>query len=38
MDKGYYFSDIRELVDDYGYNAHTKSRGEENIGKQMCRL
>ena len=31
MDKGYDFTDIRKLVEDYGYTTHIKSRGEENI-------
>jgi putative transposase len=31
MDKGYDYSDIRELVKNYGYTAHIQSRGEENI-------
>ncbi len=31
MDKGYDFPDVRELVIEYGYTAHIKSRGEENI-------
>ena len=31
MDKGYDFTDIRKLVEDYGYTAHIKSCGEENI-------
>jgi len=31
MDKGYDFPDIRQLVKEYGYTAHIKSRGEENI-------
>jgi putative transposase len=31
MDKRYDYPDIRELVKDYGYIAHIKSRGEENI-------
>ena len=31
MDKGYYFPDIRKLVEEYGYTTHIKSRGEENI-------
>jgi len=31
MDKGYDYPDIRELVKDYGYTAHIKSRGEEKI-------
>jgi putative transposase len=35
MDKGYDFSDIRELVEEYGYTAHIKRRGEENIKIQI---
>jgi transposase len=31
MDKGYDFPDIRKLVEEYGYTAHIKSRGKENI-------
>jgi transposase len=31
MDKGYDFPDIRKLVEEYGYTAHIKSRGEKNI-------
>jgi putative transposase len=31
MDKGYDFPDIRKLVEDYGFTAHIRSRGEENI-------
>ena len=31
MDKGYDFSDIRELAKEYGYTAHIKIHGEENI-------
>ena len=31
MDKGYDFLDIRGLVDNYGYTAHIRKRGEENI-------
>jgi len=31
MDKGYDYPDIRELVKEYGYTAHIRSRGEENI-------
>ena len=38
MDKGYGFSDIRELVKEYGYTAHIRSRGEENNGKKDSRL
>ena len=35
MDKGYDFIDIRKLVEEYGYIAHIKSRGEENIRRDM---
>jgi putative transposase len=31
MDKGYDYFDIRELVNNYVYTAHIRSRGEENI-------
>jgi len=31
MDKGYDFPEIKELVKEYGYTAHIKSHGEENI-------
>jgi putative transposase len=31
MNKGYDYPDIRELVKNYGYTAHIRSRGEENI-------
>ena len=31
MDKGDDYSDIRELVKNYGYTAHIRSRGDENI-------
>ena len=31
MDKGYDYPDIRELVEEYGYTAHIRRRGEENI-------
>jgi len=31
MDKAYDFPDIRELVDNYGYTAHIRRRGEEII-------
>lgn len=31
MDKRYDFPDIRQLVKEYGYTAHIKSRGEEKI-------
>ena len=30
MDKGYDYPDIRELVKDYDYTAHIRSRGEES--------
>jgi transposase len=29
MDKGYDYIDIRELIKDWGYTAHIKSRGQE---------
>jgi transposase len=29
LDKGYDYVDIRELIDDWGYTAHIKSRGQE---------
>jgi putative transposase len=29
MDKGYDFPDIRKLVEDFGFTAHIRSRGEE---------
>ena len=35
MDKGYDFPDIRQLVKEYGYTAHIKSRGEEKIRIQI---
>ena len=38
MDKGYDFPNIRELVEDYGYTAHIRSRGEENNEKKDSRL
>jgi putative transposase len=31
MDKRYDFPDIRELVKEYGYTTHIRSRGEDNI-------
>jgi putative transposase len=34
MDKGCDFPDIRELVEEYGYTAHIRSRGDENIKKR----
>jgi putative transposase len=38
MDKGYDFPDIRELVEEYGYTAHIRSRGEENIEKKRYQI
>ena len=35
MDKGYDFTDIRKLVEEYGYTAYIKSRGEENIRRDI---
>jgi len=35
MDKGYDFPDIRELVGNYGYTAHIRKRGEENIKRDI---
>jgi transposase len=29
LDKGYDYVDIRELIDNWGYTAHIKSRGQE---------
>lgn len=29
MDKGYDYNDVRELVEEWGYTAHIKARGEE---------
>src|SRR5574337_293317 len=34
MDKGYDYPDTRELVEEYGYTAHIRSRGEENKEKK----
>jgi transposase len=34
MDKGYDYPDIRELVNDWGYTAHIKARGEEATEKR----
>lgn len=33
-DKGYDYPDVRELVDDWGYTAHIKSRGEEEAERK----
>ena len=35
MDKGYDFTNIRKLVEEYGYTAHIKSREEENIRRDI---
>jgi putative transposase len=35
MDKGYDYPDIRELVKNYGYTAHIRSREEENVKKEI---
>ena len=35
MDKGYDFTDIRKLVEEYGYTVHIKSRGEENMRRDI---
>ena len=29
MDKGYDYTEVRELLDEFGYTAHIRSRGEE---------
>lgn len=34
MDKGYDYPDIRELVSEWGYTSHIKTRGEEIKEKQ----
>lgn len=34
MDKGYDFPDIKELVEEYGYTAHIRTRGEEKKEKK----
>ena len=34
MDKGYDYIDIRELIKDWGYTAHIKSRGQEETERQ----
>ncbi len=33
LDKGYDYPTVRELVDDWGYTAHIRSRGEEKEAK-----
>jgi putative transposase len=34
MDKGYDYPDVRQLVQDWGYTAHIKSRGQEESERQ----
>ena len=34
MDKGYDYVDVRELIADWGYTAHIKTRGEERSEKK----
>ena len=34
MDKGYDYPDVRQTVDDFGYTAHIKTRGEEEQERQ----
>lgn len=34
MDKGYDYKDVRDTVDEYGYTAHIKSRGEEETERK----
>ena len=34
LDKGYDYVDIRQLVDEWGYTAHIKTRGEEAEAKR----
>ncbi len=38
MDKGYDYPDIKELVEEYGYTAHIRSRGEENNEKSKYQV
>jgi putative transposase len=38
MDKGYDYPDIKELVEEYGYTAHIRSRGEENTEKSKYQV
>ena len=38
MDKGYDYPDIKELVEEYGYTAHIRSRGEENKEKSKSQV
>jgi transposase len=34
MDKGYDYPDVRQLVQEWGYTAHIKSRGQEESDRQ----
>ena len=34
LDKGYDYVDIREMIDDWGYTAHIKSRGQEEAERK----
>ena len=34
MDKGYDYEDVRQTIEDYGYTAHIKTRGEEEQERQ----
>lgn len=34
LDKGYDYPEVEELVDDFGYTAHIRSRGEETQDKK----
>jgi putative transposase len=34
MDKGYDYADVRQLVENWGYTAHIKSRGEEESARK----
>jgi transposase len=34
LDKGYDYDEVRELVAQYGYTAHIRSRGEERVACQ----
>lgn len=34
LDKGYDYVDIRQLIDEWGYTAHIKSRGQEEKERQ----
>jgi hypothetical protein len=38
MDKGYDYPDIRDLVEEYGYTAHIRTRGEEIEKKANTRV